>query len=524
MDALSERIWSFMQAPPPEERIFELHDLRHLASSDQELQTGLNILRQEHRVGSPAPGIWFPLVRQPRRHAADRFMPPASMRKMAVNLLARNGVREVSSITDRETAKAQRWLEEHAGQAHPDIDTPDSAPPVGVWGVPEDRVIGVDRPYALHLRWGNREYMTEYQDRFMDQPMVAATQFDVLDRDEFERMAEAAQTNPIRLEKDLKVNQVLHLLQDWNPPGFEVALTGGTALVKAYGATTRFSEDIDLHLYSEQPGPVDTAAKQRVWEDFLTYLDESVFPRMEGARIDKRQTGFALEPDGEARFTQHVAQRYLSQFTEYRKDPQRPVQAPDVRGSRNPWTLRYDLTFIPQAERPPTSTQLVLAYPNVLGFDDVIVGSWECVDTVHIAVGKLLNLEGFSLGEKISGNVPGARPVSVMRHLQDLFELRGLLSSASATRTIAEQIRASTLNTVGDALARWRTDPDIEACFAEYSKLMRPHQDPSTVPMFAPTIEVLEAMLGAWEPHRNEPDGRDTPPPLRDQPPPRGGW
>ena len=522
-DGLAERIRAFMEEPPPEERIFELRDLRHLATSEQALRDGLDVLRRAHRVGSPAPGIWFPLVHQPRAHAADRFMPPASIRKMAVNLLARHGVREVPSMADRETAKAAQWLDDHAGQAHPDADTPDSAPPVGVWGVPEDRLIGVDRPYALHLRWGNREYLTEYEDRFMEQPVVAATPFEVLDRDAFERMAEAFQTNPIRLEKDLKVNQVLHLLQDWQPPGFEVALTGGTALAKAYEATTRFSEDIDLHLYPEQPGPVDTEAKRQVWEHFQTYLHSDVFPRMDGAEIDKKQTNFAA-PGGVARFTQHVAHRYASQFTEYRKDPQRPVQAPDVRVSRNPWTLRYDLTFVPQSERPPVSIQELEANPNVLGFEDTVIGSWLCVAPVHIAAGKMLNLEGFSRGEKISGNVPGARPVSIMRHLQDLVELRLLLSETSSARTIIEQVPASTLKTVGDALARWRLDPDMEACFNEYSKLMRPHQDTAGVPMFERTMRRLSSMLNAWATYRDEADGRDSPPPLRDQPPPRGGW
>lgn len=101
---LAERIWSFMQAPPPAERIFEMRELRHLAPSEQALSAGLDVLRRAHRVGSPAPGIWFPLVRQARRHAADRFMPPASMRKMAVNLLARHGVREVPSDAGKQSA------------------------------------------------------------------------------------------------------------------------------------------------------------------------------------------------------------------------------------------------------------------------------------------------------------------------------------------------------------------------------------------------------------------------------------
>lgn len=50
-------------------------------------------------------------------------------------------------------------------------------------------------------------------------PVAAATRFDVLDRDEFQRMAEAVPTNPMRREKDRKVNQVLHLLRDWKPTG-----------------------------------------------------------------------------------------------------------------------------------------------------------------------------------------------------------------------------------------------------------------------------------------------------------------
>ena len=516
MDGVTERIWSFMQAPPPEERIFQLHELQHLAPSEQALRTSLNTLRKQHKVGSPAPGIWFPLIRQTREHAADRFMPPAPMRRMAVHLLARNGVREVPSMADRETAKAWQWLEDHAGQPHPETDTPDSAPPVGVWGEPEDRLIGVDRPFPLHLRWGNREYLTEYADSFMDQPVAAATRFEVLDPDAFQRMADAFQTNPIRLEKDLKVNQVLHLLQDWKLEGFEVALTGGTALAKAYRITTRFSEDIDLHLYPEQPGPVATDAKRRVWEEFQACLEAKVFPHMEGARIDKQQTSFATDSKGEGRFTQHVAHRYASQFTEHRTDPLRPVQAPDVRDSRNPWTLRYDLTFVPQDERPPSFPLRVLANPNVLEFKDTYVGSWWCVDFVHIAAGKLMHLESFSQDRKPSGNIPKARPVSIMRHLHDLYELEALLALPASRQVLTELVPTSTLNTVGNAMARWRTDPEMEACFADYSKLMRPHQDPAMVPMYGETIQLVEYLLDLWGVHRDEPDGSDAPPPYRE--------
>ena len=410
-------------------------------------------------------------------------MPPAPIRRMAVNLLARAGVREVPSIADRETENAWQWLDEH-GTAHPGQETFDSAPPVGVWGVPEDRVIGVDRPYALHLRWGNREYLTEYEDQFMEQSVNAATQFEVLDPEAFLNFANAFQANPIRLEKDLKVNHVLHLLQDWQPTGFDVALTGGTALSKAYGAIARFSEDIDLQLYPHRPGTADLDAKQCVWDDFRAYLTDKVFPFIEGSRFDNRQTRFAAGADGRGRDIQHVSALYDSRFREFLGDAQRPVTAPDVRGSKRPWTVRYDLAFIDSDERPPTTRRIVEALPNVLEFADDYVGQWECVDPVHIAIGKLAHLDDVMAGRKSLTDKQGTRPVSIMRHLQDLGEIRELLLTSPASRTIVDALPPGALGTVRAGLKEWSASPTMEVSFNEYSKLMRPHQDSAMVPMF----------------------------------------
>ncbi len=251
-------------------------------------------------------------------------------------------------------------------------------------------------------------------------------------------------------------------------------------------------------------------AKLRVWEDFQAYLEAKVFPHMAGVRIDKRQTGFGRTPDGEGRSTQHVAMRYASQFADHLRDPLRPVTAPDIRGRRRPWTLRYDLTFVPQAERPPTVRQTVLANPDVLEFDDIAVGTWECVDFVHIAIGKILNLEGFDQGRKPSGNKEGAPPVSVMRHVQDLFEMGALLTAPTTAPIISGELSAATLSNLGEAFARWRTDPEKEACFAAYSKLMRPHVDPSMVPRFGPALRLLAGMVDTWTAYRDASDGRDT--------------
>ena len=515
--ALSARVLAFMRAPEPVDQLFRLQDLADLGAPDR-VRSALRTLQRAHLVGSPAPDLWFPLVRQVRDHAADRFVPPAYMRHMAVRLLARMGVREVRSMADRETAKAAQWLEEHGGQAHPETDTPDSAPPVGVWGVAEDRVIGVDRPVALHLRWANREYFTEYKDVFLDRPLGdVATPFSVLDAAAFRTAAHAAQINPIRLEKDLKVNHVLHLLQDWRPPGCDTALTGGTALAKGYRAITRFSEDVDLHIYPEEPGPVSLATKQAVWDSFLAYLETRVVPVVDGGAVDLRETRFLFGRDGQGRFTQHASLAYASRFPEDLGDADRPLTAPDQRHADRPWAVRFDLTFRPPHERPPLRTQPLLALPNVLEFPEAVVAdAWPCVAPEHIAIGKLDNLHGFLHGRRISGNLRGGPPVSVMRHVQDLAELRILLLVPALADTIARAMPAAKRSELRTGLAAWEADSEKRGCFAEYSKLMRPHQDPAMVPIFDQTLRDLQDMLSAW----SVVDGREPAPVDRGR---RGG-
>ena len=491
--ALPARVLVFMRAPEPVDQLFRLQDLAALGSPDR-VRSALEALQQAHLVGTPAPDLWFPLVRQVREHAADRFVPPAYMRHMAVRLLERMGVHEVPSMADRETAKASQWLAENGA------DGLDSAPPVGVWGVAEDRLIGVDRPVSLHLRWANREYFTEHKDVFLEQPPAQfASPFEVLDATAFRAAAHAAQINPIRLEKDLKVNQVLNLLQDWQPPGCDIALTGGTALAKGYQTITRFSEDVDLHIYPDEPGTVTLETKQAVWDDFLAYLETCVVPEVIGGTIDHRETKFNLGRDGLGRFIQHASLTYASLFPEDLEDPALPLTAPDLRHADRPWTVRFDLTFRAPHARLPLRPRVLMALPNVLEFPNVVVSdTWSCVAPVHIAIGKIENLHGFLHGRRISGNKRGGPPVSVMRHVQDLAEMDMLLSEPALASTIAQAVPAAERSELQTGLEAWGKDPEKRSCFSQFSKLMRPHQDPSMVPMFDQTLITLQQMLSAW--------------------------
>ena len=85
---LQQNILTFMETGPPDQRIFRRRDLDRFGSG-ADVDRALDRLARARKIGSPADGIWFPI------HfvaGLDHPIPHASLRRLAVSLLFREGV------------------------------------------------------------------------------------------------------------------------------------------------------------------------------------------------------------------------------------------------------------------------------------------------------------------------------------------------------------------------------------------------------------------------------------------------
>ena len=93
---LADRILAYMNLRPPPDRLYRRSELDVLGPR-RAVDQALVALTEAQRVGSPGPGIWFPL-------AADGAarLPPAPLKEMGEALLRREGVTLVTSPQERD--------------------------------------------------------------------------------------------------------------------------------------------------------------------------------------------------------------------------------------------------------------------------------------------------------------------------------------------------------------------------------------------------------------------------------------
>ncbi len=226
---LADRILAYMTRVPPSHQIYRRHELDVLGART-DVDRALTQLERDRKIGSPAPGIWFPLV--PCTDAwGVRYLPPVQLRELAESLLQREGVTLCPSPQERDYDLYHSSL----GQE-------------GVKGVPTFEDIGVETAAPLLLLWGQGRVQTVHQEeRLMPENPLAYSPVSILDPEEFRRAAGRAMTPPERLEKDIWVNCALKVLGELPFPPHGIHLfAGGTSLTKAWNMSPRFSEDIDL--------------------------------------------------------------------------------------------------------------------------------------------------------------------------------------------------------------------------------------------------------------------------------------
>ncbi len=380
--ALTEHILQYMAMPPAHERIFRRHELAHLgdvAAVDQALAQ----LKQEHKVGSPARDIWFPLHAWQDGHGLVQYMPPAYLKYLAQSLLRRDGVPLTESVAERDYRLS--WETNQAA---------------GMWGVPTFAEVGVATPVALRLRWGKAEIRTEYQGQIMTSrdPTPLSTAFAVLDAEGFVQEAERIGVDPVRLEQDLYVNRAIRLLAQMEPPHGAFVFEGGTALTKAWRLLHRFSEDIDCRLVLPDPASAYTPAiKQDVHTYAIDYLTRHFLPTLPQGRFFLRGSKFRPRAS-----VLTVIFNYKSIF-----DQQSTVRT----------GVKLEIAFI--NDDIPIVEHAVYNNPSPLNVQEEVIATLPCVEPWVILAGKVAAL--MTRIPQWEGVETKLRSADFIRHLLDLY-------------------------------------------------------------------------------------------------------
>lgn len=367
---LQQKILAFMEAGPLDERIFRRHELDRFGSA-AEVDRALDRLARARKIGSPAEGVWFPI------HfvaGLEHPIPHASLRRLAVSLLRREGVTTCTSRQERN----YRLFHETDGRE-------------GVWGVPNFEAIGVEQPVRLSLLWNQGGAYTEceYQDDRMENwDDFGFTATGIHDPQKLCRRAEQLDLAPARIEKDVCVNAALKGLghAPW-PSGGCLLFAGGTSLVKSWRLSPRFSEDVDFwYLDRAYPPNFSEGRKREVHSHLFRMLEQQVLPFIPGSAIDlgksAYRTGFPV---------QRVFVNYPS--------------AVDVGHSG---TLKLEVMFTRFV--PDWEPRSVRALPALAGPMDELVSQYPCVATWATMTGKLQALTLMHPGEDVQD----------MRHVHDL--------------------------------------------------------------------------------------------------------
>ena len=450
MSPLTDHILAFMGQRPPVARLYRRADLEVLGATPQ-VDQALVTLADAQRVGSPAPGFWFPLEPYASGAGAQVMLPPAPLKEMAAALLQREGVALVPSPQE------QDYDLYHATGGRE-----------GVWGVPTFEDIGVDQPAPLFLHWGRSKVHTIYKGARALPPYPPGNPLPELsDPEEFRHLAYRMGTVPRRLEKDVWLNHTLRVLGATPPPAAGLLLfTGGTCLTKAWEISSRFSEDIDLRFQGDGPhvSQLDTV-KQEVHAHVVAAVERQLLPLLPGGRLAPRES---------------------------RHRPSQPVQRLSVQYDSHygsgPASLQVDIAFTPG--RVPWRRRAVVQIPKYVQLRSApVITHLPCVTRWAIMAGKL---------HAVSVMQPGA-DIADMRHIVDLGRwLRVadherdhpfMVQQSQAESSILDLVEGLWANL--DALAG---DPHCARMYTQYVDRMFPSIATDEVPDYQTALHQIRAL------------------------------
>ena len=418
---LQQNILAFMEAGPPEERIFRRRELDRFGPA-ADVDRALDRLAQARKIGSPAEGVWFPI------HfvaGLEDPVPHASLRCLATSLLRREGVATRSSRQERN----HRLFHETDGRE-------------GVWGVPNFEAIGVDQPVSLSLLWNRGGAYTEHQGdpvEHADDCGFMATE--IHDPQKLRRRAEQLDLVPTRIEKDICVNAALKGFGSapW-PSGGCLLFAGGTSLVKSWELSPRFSEDVDFW-YLDQAYPPDSseAKKESVHAYLVQTLQEWVLPSIPGAVLNADKSAYRLGSPVQRAF----------------------VDYPSVVEDGRTGTLKIEVMFTRSV--PGWEAQSVYAFPALTHGPAVeLVSRFPCAATWATMQGKLHALTLMHPG----------KDVQEMRHVHDLgVWMRRTPSKHHYPRMVRQGFVDGVMRNLLDGLLpALKTFAESEACHRAYRR------------------------------------------------------
>lgn len=432
---LTERILAFMAGYPASERIFRRCELSHLGS-EQDVDGALRQLQASHRIGSPAPDIWFPLFTWTDSQGVLRHALPASLKELGRSLLLREGVGLTESKAERDYRLS--WETDQRE---------------GVWGVPAFAEIGVDTPEPLRLRWGRATIRTEYEDRILDPYKSPCTAYEILDSAEFQDEAARIGEDPVRLEKDLYMNRAINVLATMEPLHGCLVFEGGTALTKAWQVFSRFSEALDFRfLPSDATTGTSVEVKRSVHAHVVDHLTANLLPHLPNGRLRVRYSRFRDKAP---------VQRVICNY-----DTSLPVRSDVVTG------IKVEIAFL-NTQVPVVDMSCVNNPAVVPHTQETELGTVSCVLPWVILAGKVA-----ALTERVpvwEGMELHLRSADFMRHLVDLYLCRVVYPSPATVADMRSQLPQSNdelANRLHHTCRCLRTDPFYARAFQAYQERM----------------------------------------------------
>ncbi len=409
--AVAQAILERLETYPLQARIVERADLNGLGPPAA-VDAALRQLQRDSRIGSPAPGWYMPLHPFTDQAGFTRYAPPAGLRQLLGSILQRHGIAVVPS-------RSERMLRAARQAGHHGLD------------IPNGIHVGIDKPFPLALRWGHAHAITEHDG--VKTPMATSDHsdpFGITDTGAFVAACAEFNVDPARTEKDLYVNCLVRAVGDWNQDqdknrGMQAVLGGGTALSKGWGHTDRFSEDVNLFVFTAGCDPGMPATMGEV-DQVTTSLFRHVCAALQQDEVPELTVSRAGHDDALGTWRRT---RWLRYAAKCEPDLERAPVVPELQlelNFRSPRGLERAIQAATRSRPRPVRNR-----PQVLDVPAQTIISMPLVPVPYILAGKLMALADDTWlaysGQRthVPGDLTFPRRI---RHVIDLYGCENLLA------------------------------------------------------------------------------------------------